>query len=189
MAAILEREVKLRFTSANAARSALGAAGAVPLRGRRLQSDVFLDTDSGDLRVRRCALRVRGEANCTYVTFKGPVQPARTKVREEIETLVEDGRLLLRIFGELGFRICFRAEKYREEFQLPGVIVAIDETPIGTFVELEGDESSIDSAASALGRSLEDYVLDSYRSLFERDCVTRGVPVTDMLFPTPPATS
>jgi adenylate cyclase class 2 len=187
MAAILEREVKLRFASAEAARSALATVGAMPLRGRRLQADVFLDTDPGDLRLRRCALRMRVEADRTFLTFKGPVQPARIKVREEIETIVEDAAVLLQILAALGFRTWFRAEKYREEFRLPGVVAAVDETPIGTFVELEGDESGIDAAARALGHSVEDYVLDSYRSLFERDCLTRGAPVTNMLFPRPPA--
>src|SRR5690242_15316455 len=41
----LEREIKLRFSSANEAREALLAAGAMPLYGRRLQEDALLDTE------------------------------------------------------------------------------------------------------------------------------------------------
>jgi adenylate cyclase, class 2 len=62
------------------------------------------------------------------------------------------------------------------------VIVAIDETPVGVFVELEGDEHGIMEATRALGRSPEDFVLDSYRSLFMEHRRAHGLPATDMLF-------
>ena len=65
------------------------------------------------------------------------------KVREELETVVGDGEVLLRVFGELGLHVWFRYEKYREEFSHEDVIVAIDETPVGVFVEIEGTENGI----------------------------------------------
>ena len=61
-------------------------------------------------------------------------------------------------------------------------IVAIDETPVGTYVEIEGGEQDIATTTEALGRRPSDYVLDSYRGLFVRYCQERGLPVTDMLF-------
>jgi adenylate cyclase class 2 len=122
------------------------------------------------------------ECGKSLVTFKGPVQASTMKLREELETVAADGSLLVRIFEELGFEVWFRYEKYREEFALDDVIVALDETPLGVFVELEGGEAGIAAMAEALGRRPEDYVLDSYRGLFVRHCAERGVPVTDMLF-------
>src|SRR5689334_16566978 len=101
MAAILEREIKLRFAHVEAARTAVLAAGATPLRGRRLQEDSLLDTADDGLRTRRCVLRVRVESGKSYVTFKGPVQPSLVKLREELETMVTDGPLLIRILEEL----------------------------------------------------------------------------------------
>jgi len=127
-------------------------------------------------------LRVRVECGKTLVTFKGPVHAADMKVREELETIVGDGLTLLRVLEELGFRIWFRYQKYREEFALEDVTVAIDETPVGTFVEIEGSEQGIHQMASALARKPSDYVLDSYRGLFVRHCQTHGLPVSDMLF-------
>ena len=78
-------------------------------------------------------------------------------------------------------------QKYREEFEHHGVVVTIDETPIGTFVELEGDEQGIIRIAHALGRAPEEFVLDSYRGLFVKaQEAGRGDSVTDMIFDTPP---
>src|SRR5438128_8798346 len=135
MTAILEREIKLRFSSPEDARAAVLAAGATPLRGRRLQDDCLLDTPDGALRARGSTLRVRIESGHSLVTYKGPVRPGDKKVREELETLVGDGPLMLSILEELGFHPWFRYQKYREEFSIGDVIIAVDETPVGTFVE------------------------------------------------------
>jgi adenylate cyclase, class 2 len=178
----LEREIKLRFDSPAAARAAVAAAGATPLRPRRLQSDVLFDTDQRVLSARGQVLRVRIEAGHNYVTFKSPAEHPTLKLREEIETGVEDGQRLVTILLRSGFRIWFRYEKYREEFALDDVIVAIDETPVGTFVEIEGSDRGIHTAVDALGRGPADFIIDSYRTLFVRHCNERGVPVGDMVF-------
>ena len=182
MGAILEREIKLRFDSPEAARAAVLRAGATPLRGRRLQEDCLLDTSADRLHQQRSVLRIRLESGRSFLTFKGPVQPSPMKVREELETLVGDGALVLRIFEELGFHIWFRYQKYREEFSLEDTIIAIDETPVGTFIEIEGGERGVAAVAAAFGRGPSDYLLDSYRRLFVRHCEERGLPATDMLF-------
>lgn len=182
MTATLEREIKLRFESADSARTAVIAAGAAPIRSRRLQEDCLFDTADETLRRRRCVLRVRMESGKNLLTFKGPVQPSDMRLREELETIVADGPLLLRILEELGFRVWFRYQKYREEFVLDDVIVAVDETPVGTFVEIEGGDRGIADMTNALGRSPSDYLLDSYRGLFGAHCRQLGLPLTDMVF-------
>lgn len=182
MSVTLEREVKLRFENADEARAAVLATGATPVHGRRLQEDSLLDTAGEDLRRRRSALRVRVDGGRSLLTFKGPVQPALVKVREELETVVGDGHLLLRVLEELGFRVWFRYQKYREEFAIDDCIVAIDETPVGVFVEIEGGEQGIGRVAEALGRGPADYVRESYRGLFVAHCSQRGMPACDMLF-------
>ncbi|HSL23830.1 MAG TPA: class IV adenylate cyclase [Vicinamibacterales bacterium] len=178
----LEREVKLRFDSPESAREAILKAGATPLRGRRLQEDFLLDTEDETLRRRRCVLRVRLENGKSRLTFKGPVQPAEMKVREEIETVVGDGEVLLRVFEELGLHVWFRYQKYREEFAYEDVIASIDETPVGTFVELEGGEHGIEQLAAALGCGPADYLLDSYRGLFLKLRDAYGLTGCDMVF-------
>jgi adenylate cyclase class 2 len=182
MIATLEREIKLRFEDAETARAAILRTGATPVRGRRLQEDCLLDTADEQLRRQRCVLRVRVESGRSLLTFKGPVQPATMKVREELETVVGDGSLVVRVLEALGFHVWFRYQKYREEFALDDVIVALDETPVGVFVEIEGGDRGIAGTAEALGRGPGDYLIDSYRRLYMIECESRGMPIANMVF-------
>ncbi len=179
---MLEREIKLRFASPAEARDAIVKAGATPIRGRRFQEDCLLDSSDEQLRHRRCVLRIRIEQGKSLLTYKGPVQPSPMKLREELETVVADGEVLLSLFQQLGFDVWFRYEKYREEFAYGDVIVALDETPIGTFVEIEGGEDGIREMAGLLGRAPDDFLVDSYRGLFCRYREEHQLSVTDMVF-------
>ena len=139
-------------------------------------------------------------AGRTVLTFKsppeelaigevGPRGDRRHKVREEIETELTDGATIQRIFEGLGLRGWFRYEKYRTTYILPGkrawasgLLIEVDETPIGTFVELEGQAAAIDRAAMELGYSTKDYVLKNYLVLYVEECKRRGELPKDMLF-------
>lgn len=182
MTLMVEREIKLRFDSPEQARAAILAAGATPLRCRRLQRDALLDTEDELLRRRRCVLRIRTEAGKSLLTFKGPVQPGTMKIRDEYETVVGDGEVLQHVFEELGLHVWFRYEKYREEYAASDVTVAIDETPLGTFVEIEGGEEGILAMTEALGRSAADFILDSYRGLFIKHREQFGFGSAHMVF-------
>jgi adenylate cyclase class 2 len=134
------------------------------------------------------------------LTFKQPIDralDAKTdsmsrgpyKVREELELDVADAGMLARIFEGLGMNGWFRYEKYRTTFRLPdskawakGLLIELDETPIGTFVELEGPAVAIDRAAEELGFSKRDYLLQNYLSLYVEDCRRRGEEPRHMLF-------
>jgi adenylate cyclase class 2 len=112
------------------------------------------------------------------------------KVREEIELEVTDPGNLTKIFEGLGMSGWFRYEKYRTTFRLPaskpwakGLLIELDETPIGTFVELEGPAAAIDRAAVELGFSKHDYVLKNYLRLYMEDCRRRGEQPRHMVFP------
>lgn len=181
-----EREIKLRFDSADEAREKILALGASPLLGRRLQEDCLFDTEDERLRRQRSTLRVRSEGGKALLTWKGPVIPAAIKIREEYETVVSDGAALQTILEELGLHVWFRYEKYREEFTADDVVIAVDETPVGTFVEIEGTEDAICRTAAALGKSPSDFITDSYRFLFLRHRDANGLAGHDMVFAGPP---
>jgi adenylate cyclase, class 2 len=144
------------------------------------------------------------------LTFKGPLggsrAPAGTpaqgeaarrgdgyagshKVREEIELEVGNAKALGTIFSKLGMRESAHYEKYRTTFRMPesnrwarGLLIELDETPIGTFVELEGPSAAIDRMAKLLGFSKEEYVLSNYLRLNAEECMRRGEKIGDMVF-------
>jgi adenylate cyclase class 2 len=178
----LEREIKLRFDSAAEARERILAFGAAPLLGRRLQEDCLFDTEDERLRLQRSTLRVRSEGGKALLTWKGPVMPGIVKVREEYETVASDAAALQTILEELGLHVWFRYEKYREEFSADDVVIAVDETPVGVFVEIEGGEDAIHATARALGRSPSDYITDSYRFIFLQHRDANGLAGHDMVF-------
>jgi adenylate cyclase, class 2 len=116
-------------------------------------------------------------------------QEGRYKVREETELVLSDGAPLQKIFEGLGLKGWFRYEKFRAAYRFParfawakGLVIDVDETPIGTFVELEGPGPAIDRAARALGFSPTDYVTKNYLVLYLEDCKRRGVQPSHMLF-------
>jgi len=159
------------------------------------------------LRIRTETPEVRGKPKKTgprqrvVLTFKQPmVQPAGAetgsasagsyKVRDEIEVEVAEGANLTRIFEGLGMSGWFRYEKCRTTFRLPaskawalGLLIELDETPIGTFVELEGPAAAIDRAAAELGFSKHDYLSKNYLRLYMEECRRKGVQPTHMVFP------
>jgi len=134
------------------------------------------------------------------LTFKRPVpRPAASdgkgffagphKLREEIEMEVTDAATLATIFEGLGMAGWFRYEKYRTTFRLPaskawarGLLIELDETPIGTYVELEGPAGAIDRAAIELGYSKRDYVLKNYLTLYVEQCRRKGIEPAHMVF-------
>jgi adenylate cyclase, class 2 len=119
-----------------------------------------------------------------------PLRPeGRYKVREETELALSESAPLQKIFEGLGLKGWFRYEKFRTAYRFPArvawakaLVIDLDETPIGTFVELEGPGPAIDRAAHALGFSPQAYVTKNYLVLYLEDCKRRGVQPSHMLF-------
>jgi len=164
----LEIEVKIRVAAAETWRHRLAACGAEAVAPRQLERDQVYDTPAGDLGGRGMLLRLRRCGDACVLTLKEP-PPANDpafKVRRETEVQVSDFTAMERVLLAVGLQPRFAYEKYRETFALDGALVLLDETPIGTFLEIEGEPGAIDRAAARLGFSRSDYLRDSYRSLF-----------------------
>jgi adenylate cyclase, class 2 len=176
--------------------------------------NVVYDTPGDNLKQRGQLLRVRTERLArsgaksersrwerVTLTFKCPVDgqlakqgragEGEHKVRDEIEVQVTDGKALTRILEGLGLRAWFRYEKFRTTFRLPekqrwasGLLIELDEAPIGTFVELEGPPRAIDRAAEALGYTSRDYITSNYFELYREQCRRNRAKLGDMLFVT-----
>lgn len=133
------------------------------------------------------------------VTFKRPTGEdevsadgrvtSKYKVREELELEVSDGGMLTKIFEALGMDGWFRYEKYRTTYKLgkahgwaKDLLIELDETPVGSFVELEGPGEAIDRAAQELGFTKREYITKSYLALYVEECRRRGEEPRNMLF-------
>lgn len=184
---VREVEVKLRTTGVEDARSRLERAGAAPVSPRRLEDNQLYDDAGRTLKARRRVLRLRSVGDRHLVTFKKPVDDApdasRYKVRIEHETTVGDPEAFDQLIRGLGFLPYWRYQKHRQLHRLGEVEIALDETPIGVFLELEGPAEAINAAAQALGFGPRDYITRSYRGLFEEH--TGASEPGDMLFPAP----
>jgi adenylate cyclase, class 2 len=167
LAAGVEREIKLRVDGAEAARAALARLGARRVRERHLEDNVLLDDASGRLRARGRLLRIRRGPDGGLLTYKGPrLDSGEVKEREEIEMRVPEPDLLQSLLGAVGLRPFFRYQKFRETWSWRDVEIVVDETPVGTFFEVEGLLEGIHAAAAALGYGPVDYITDSYAALF-----------------------
>lgn len=144
---------------------------------RTFEQNTLYDTPARDLRARREILRIRQYgALCTVTHKRQPAEEAaaespRYKVRIETETIVAEASALAEIFRNLGYLPVFVYEKYRTEWSQPigtevtGHLV-LDETPIGTFAELEGPPAWIDKSLALLGIDPALCTSDSYGRLF-----------------------
>jgi adenylate cyclase, class 2 len=202
-----EREIKLRVVDVKALKKTLARMSAKPVGaggGRVHERNVIFDTPEGGLAKHGQLLRIRketaqgkrrkAEESRNVLTFKKPAIAAKGdghghKVREEIETEVKDDAALRQIFEGLGMSGWFSYEKYRTTMKLPGsarwakdLVIEVDETPVGIFLELEGPAEAIDRAARELGYAKRDYIVKSYLALYLEECRRRGESPKDMVF-------
>jgi len=146
---------------------------------REFEDNLLFDDRHFGLRSGGGILRLRRTPRGGLVTFKGRRrEEGGLKTRDEIETEVADADATQLLLERLGFKPVFRYQKYRETWSLLGQMVVVDETPIGDFLEIEGEAEGIHQAARALGFSRADYLTDSYVGLF-----LAGGGKGDMVFP------
>lgn len=178
-----ETEIKVKLGNVEAFRRQVGALNPVPLSARHFEDNQLLDFPDQRLRHSQCLLRIRFAEGKHYVTHKGPPRPdGLFKTREELETLVDDGEILLQVLEQIGMCVSFRYQKYREEFSVRNVHIAIDETPIGNYVEFEGPGDGIQDLAGELGIAETQYLRSSYYSLYLEHCRENGEAPKFMVF-------
>jgi adenylate cyclase, class 2 len=198
MAAKLETEIKLRVQDLPDLRHTLRQIGAQG-RGRVFEANTLYDTADADFR--RCdrLLRLRIETSRdghrqAKLTSKAPPGPEQQdphrrrksaphhKVRLESEVRIRHPARTVRLLQVVGLRPSFRYEKYRTSFRHHGLHLDLDETPVGTFLELEGRPAAIDCVARKLGYTPDDYIRGTYWDLYVADCRRRGQKPKNMVF-------
>lgn len=154
---------------------------------RTFESNTLFDTPDRQLRAKRQILRVREYGPKFVVTHKRLKDPnatdTRYKTRIETETEVEDGTAIAEVFCQLGFCPAFRYEKFRTEWDAAsGGHLVLDETPIGTWAELEGDPAWIETMLARMAIPSEACTVESYGMLFLHWKERTGSPAENLTF-------
>ncbi len=164
-------------------RQRLAAAGARRLHPQLHEGNWVLDDPSHTLAAAGRLLRVRRAGDTATLTVKEPGTFAGgIKSRVELETEVGSAEQALAILAGLGFVPVRRYEKRRESWSLDGVTVALDETPMGAFVELEGESPLLEPAAVELGLDPRAAVRGTYLDLWAAFRAAHPGAPEDMVF-------
>jgi adenylate cyclase class 2 len=166
VAAHKEIEIKFCVFDIRGLTRRLRAAGFRPVTRRTHEMNTLYDLPGLPLRKRGELLRLRKYGSEWILTHKAKGTTGRHKSRAETETRIADGTKLDAILHALGFGPTFRYEKFRAEWSDGKGHVVVDETPIGSFGEIEGASRWIDETARALEIGPADYITKSYTELF-----------------------
>jgi adenylate cyclase class 2 len=165
----LEIEAKVRLVNRPAFEARLAALGAKP-GPSELETNALLDDRNGTLQARGEVLRLRSTEGRGLLTLKGRARLENgVKSRVELESDVASPDVLLKVFHELGFLPRFHYEKRRTVWRFEDAarpLVVVDETPIGLFAEIEGDEPAVRALAKELGLPESEFLPQSYVSLY-----------------------
>lgn len=164
-----EIEVKFYISDLHALRKRLESLGAQLAHPRVLETNLRFDTPDGTLSSQRRVLRLRKDA-AARMTYKGPAESGQAaSIRREIEFEVSDFAAARRLLEALGYVLSVSYEKYRTEYHYFDTVVALDEMPYGSFIEIEGvDVPSIQVLASRLNLDWEARSIESYLALFQK---------------------
>jgi adenylate cyclase class 2 len=168
----IETEIKFRVDDPAHLESELLALGFHLVTPRSFESNTLYDTADRSLRLKRELVRIRNYAGQWLLTHKrvpdSGIGEDRHKHRVETETTLSDGPALAEVFRSIGLSPAFRYEKWRTELADTEGYCVLDETPIGTFAELEGPPAWIDRVAEQLGIAPQDQLTLSYGRLFDQ---------------------
>ncbi len=161
----LEREIKFPGVELDKVRNRLAELEAERVGPAAFEDNWILDR-SDELLSSGRILRLRTDGQRARLTFKGPLRmEGNMKVREEREVEIENADEARALFENLGYGVVRRYQKMREEWQLGGVTIALDHTPIGDFAEFEGDGA--ETVAKRCGLDPEKGEKRSYLRLYE----------------------
>ncbi len=178
-----ETEVKIEIDEPESFVRLLQARNYRVVSDRHFEDNLLLDFPGATLKSSGRLFRIRFANEKAILTYKGPPKADGIfKTREELEIGLDSGIGAVEILERIGMRVWFRYQKYRREFALHGVLIAVDETPIGNYVELEGTETGICDLARTLDLDASRFLRHSYYALYVHFCRIRGNPPGNMVF-------
>lgn len=147
------------------------------VKGERVfENNMILDNFDSQLQGVGHLLRLRKVDDRTVLTYKGDVKKDKEmKIREEIETEVENYDTMLEILRRLGYNVIKIYQKYRQAFEFNSVVLTIDELPFGKYIEIEGDKEKILELAEELELEKTDICNMNYIGIYYKVCSQKGI--------------
>jgi adenylate cyclase class 2 len=180
---VVEQEMKIPVADLTPVCDHVKRQGGRLLTPLTLEDNWVLDDEQGTFRKSGRLLRVRQAGHKGWLTLKEPGSfHEGVKSRVEIETPVESAERVLVILAGLGFRPVRRYQKRREIWALDQIVVALDETPLGSFVEVEGPSERLAAVATDLGLNPHTAVRGTYLDLWTAHRALHPTAPADMVF-------
>src|SRR5574341_133914 len=159
-----------------------GRLGGGLIQPRTHEMNLRFDTPDRSFQREGRVLRLRQD-EAVHLTYKdGNTLKDGALSRREIEFEVSDFALARQFLEALGYEAVFLYAKFRTIYDLDGAHIMLDETPIGGFVEIEGELEELKAAAEKLRLNWAAAIPASYHALFERVRKARGLKFRDLSF-------
>jgi len=178
-----EVETKFKIESEYTIRGKLKKIKAIPL-SKELQRDIYY---RGPGFLRNCtAIRLRksNKKNIFTIKIKKQKRDSQTyKIRNELETGIENPEIFDKTLKALGLKPFFRKDKIRSVYRWKKALICFDRLPyIGSYVEIEASKKDIQYLASLLGFRIKEATSDTYLTIFNRYKARHKRPNVEMIF-------
>lgn len=179
-----EIEAKFPISNRAAMRERILAQGAELQIDEVHELNLLLDREIAPLQDSFQRLRLRLSGTVATLTYKRSLKKADgVAFREEIETEIADFDNTRLILERLGYTTRFIYEKYRSVFSYEDCFLMLDDTPIGTYLEIEADSRErIMEIAVLLGLDPATAIAAGYHQLFLEWKAAVGFDGENMIF-------
>lgn len=164
-----EIEVKLKTDDFEGVRQRLQALGARFKENVEEETDLMFRPARDPEAMQGEVLRLRLVGTTGLLTWKGKPEFQRgVKMREELQTRVEDAGVMRELLSRLGYEVNLEFSKCREYWDLRGMAVSLDELSFGRYVEIEGEETEIERTVIDLRLVDAERIQEGYPQLAAR---------------------
>jgi adenylate cyclase class 2 len=134
---------------------------------RTFEKNILFENEKLKIAEKGWVFRLRKFGKKNILTLKTKAKGKKGfKVREEININVDDFEKMEKFLKKIGFFEIFYYEKYREDYEFNGLQISLDKTPVGNYIELEGDYKKILGFLKKINVPLNQTLSLSYLQLF-----------------------
>lgn len=165
----LEVETKFKLDSPDKIRKALKKLGAKFI-SKTKEKDAYYKNPKAKNQKETIRLRTTGKDAIFAIKLPvGEDKKGKYKIREELEIDVKNSKLFDIMIKNVGFKLDFRKEKFRETYKWKDAVIAIDKLPfLGYYLEVEASKSVIKKITKLLNLDMNKASSLTYMDIFEK---------------------